>query len=67
MKDIVEVTYFLEIELDRSRKGIFLSQRKFVNDLLKEYHLENCKTTKLCMDTHVKLTSDSYIYGINCL
>ncbi|RVW51817.1 Retrovirus-related Pol polyprotein from transposon TNT 1-94 [Vitis vinifera] len=35
-KDLGELKYFLGIEVSRSKKGMFLSQRKYVLDLLKE-------------------------------
>ena len=59
MKDMGAVSYFLGIEVDRTPKGIFLSQRKYVQDLLREYNLEKCRTLKLPMDTHVKLTPET--------
>ena len=59
MKDMGPVTYFLGLEVDRSHKGIFLSQRKYVLDLLHEYNLQQCRPLKLPMDTHTKLTSTS--------
>ncbi|CAL2240655.1 unnamed protein product [Prunus armeniaca] len=36
MKDLGDLKYFLEIEVARSKTGIFLSQRKYVMDLLTE-------------------------------
>ncbi|RVW51460.1 Retrovirus-related Pol polyprotein from transposon TNT 1-94 [Vitis vinifera] len=35
-KDLGELKYFLGIEVSRSKKGMFLSQRKYVLDLLEE-------------------------------
>ena len=36
MKDLGELKYFLGLEVARSNKDIFLSQRKYVLDLLKD-------------------------------
>ena len=58
MKDMGELRYFLGIEVDRMKGGIFLSQKKYVLDLLQEYGLQRCRTLRLPMDTHLKLTSD---------
>lgn len=55
MKDLGELRYFLGIEVDRSDQGIFLSQKKYITDLLQEYNLLNCRPLKLPMDIHVKL------------
>lgn len=59
MKDMGELRYFLGIEVDRSHQDIFLSQKKYINDILEEYKMTQCKPLKLPMDTHVKLISTS--------
>ncbi|CAL8996385.1 unnamed protein product, partial [Prunus brigantina] len=43
MKDLSGLKYFLGIELTRSEHGIFLSQRKYVLDLLKETSMLGCE------------------------
>jgi hypothetical protein len=43
MKNLGGLKYFLGIEVARSRQGIFLSQRKYVLDLLSEVGLLECK------------------------
>ena len=42
--------YFLGIEVAHSRKGIFISQQKYILDLLKETGMLGCKPT----DTPIK-------------
>lgn len=36
IKDLGNVRYFLGLELARHRDGIFVNQRKFIMDLLKD-------------------------------
>ncbi|RVW42603.1 Retrovirus-related Pol polyprotein from transposon TNT 1-94 [Vitis vinifera] len=43
MKNLGGLKYFLRIEVARSTQGIFLSQRKYVLDLLSEVGLLECK------------------------
>ena len=43
MKNLGGLKYFLGIEVARSTQGIFLSQRKYVLDLLSEVGLLECK------------------------
>ena len=42
MKDLGPLKYFLGIEVSRSKKGIFLSQRKYALDLLSETGMTAC-------------------------
>jgi hypothetical protein len=43
MKNLGGLKYFLGIEVARSKQGIFLSQRKYVLDLLAEVGMLDCK------------------------
>jgi hypothetical protein len=43
MKNLGGLKYFLGIEVARSKKGIFLSQQKYILDLLCEVGLLDCK------------------------
>ena len=43
MKDLGDIRYFLGIEVDRTKQGIFLSQQKYVLDLLKEFNMMHVK------------------------
>ena len=43
VKDLEEMKYFLGMEVARSVKGIYISQRKYIMDLLKETGMLGCK------------------------
>ena len=43
MNNLGELKYFLGIEVARSKNGMFLSQHKYVLDLLTEVRLLECK------------------------
>jgi len=43
IKDLGYLKYFLGMEVERSRKDIYVSQRKYVLDLLKETRMLGCK------------------------
>ncbi|CAL8175398.1 unnamed protein product [Prunus armeniaca] len=48
MKSLGDLKYFIGIEVARSKHGIFLSQRKYILDLLPETGMLDCKP----IDTH---------------
>ncbi|WJZ81635.1 hypothetical protein VitviT2T_001468 [Vitis vinifera] len=55
IKDLGNLKYFLGMEIARSKKGIAVSQRKYVLDLLNETGMLGCKPTETPMDTTIKL------------
>ena len=55
IKDLGNLKYFLGMEVARSRKGISVSQRKYVLDLLKETGMIDCKPAETPMDSTCKL------------
>jgi hypothetical protein len=46
--------YFLDIEVAKSKHGIFISQRKYILELLKETRLLECKATYNLVKVNVK-------------
>lgn len=50
MKDMGILRYFLSIKVDHCEEGIFLSNRMYVQNLLKEYEMTNCKHVRLHVD-----------------
>ncbi|RVW23954.1 Retrovirus-related Pol polyprotein from transposon TNT 1-94 [Vitis vinifera] len=55
IKNLGTLKYFLGMEIARSKKGIVVSQRKYVLDLLNETRMLGCKPAETPMDTTVKL------------
>ncbi|CAL9028535.1 unnamed protein product [Prunus brigantina] len=58
MKDLGGMKCFLGIEVARSKTGIFLSQRKYVMDLLTETRMLGCKPTDTLIEMNHKLGED---------
>lgn len=62
IKDLGDLKYFLGIEFSRSKKGLFLSQRKYTLDILQDAGLTGARPEKCPMEQNVKLqTTDGAI------
>ena len=59
IKGLGNLKYFLGIEVARSKDGIFLSQRWYVLDLLKETGMLGCKAVDTPMDHTLKLSDNA--------
>lgn len=55
MKQLGDLKYFLGIEVARSKHGIFLSQRKYILDLLSETGMLGCKPVDTPIEQNHKL------------
>nr|KYP53276.1 hypothetical protein KK1_024903 [Cajanus cajan] len=50
IKDLESLKYFLGMEVARSKKGIVVSQRKYILDLLKETVMMGCRPAETPID-----------------
>src|SRR4051812_12018205 len=58
VKDLGQLRYFLGIEIARSPRGIVLSQRKYVLDLLSETGMLGCKVASTPVEQNHKLSTE---------
>lgn len=59
VKDLGHLRYFLGIEVARSSKGIFLSQRKYILDLLTETDMLGCRPIATPIEQNHRLVADT--------
>jgi hypothetical protein len=56
MKDLGHLNYFLGIAVRRHKHGLFLSQKKYVEDILSRAGMASCKSCPTPVDTKSKLS-----------
>ncbi|GKV47966.1 hypothetical protein SLEP1_g54814 [Rubroshorea leprosula] len=59
IKDLGGLKYFLELEIARSPSGLFICQRKYTFDILKEAGMLGCKPSTFPMQQQHKLLCDT--------
>jgi hypothetical protein len=55
--DLGLLHYFLGLQIQQSNKGIFVSQPKYVLNLLHQFHMEDCKSCPAPYQSSVKLST----------
>jgi hypothetical protein len=63
IKDLGNLKYFLGIEMATSHKGLFLNQRRYILDLLKDAKMIDVKPAPTPLDSKLKLNTTSEPLG----
>ncbi|GKC85954.1 ribonuclease H-like domain-containing protein, partial [Tanacetum coccineum] len=58
MTDLGLLNYFLGISVTCDSSGMFLSQQKYVAEILKRAHMVNCNPSQTPVDTESRLGDD---------
>ncbi|GKA67429.1 putative ribonuclease H-like domain-containing protein, partial [Tanacetum coccineum] len=58
MSSIGELTFFLGLQVKQKEDGIFISQDKYVVEILKKFDFVNVKTASIPIETHKSLVKD---------
>ncbi|GJY75891.1 putative ribonuclease H-like domain-containing protein [Tanacetum coccineum] len=58
MSSMGELTFFLGLQVEQRADGIFLSQDKYVYDILQKFGYSSMKSASTLMETHKPLTKD---------
>ena len=58
MSMLGELGFFLGLQISQKENGIFISQSKYVKEMLKKFQMEDCKPVSTPMITGCKLSKD---------
>jgi len=58
MSMLGEMNFFLGLQITQTKKGIFISQTKYVKELLRKFGMEDSKPMNTPMATKCKLSKD---------
>ncbi|XP_031254679.1 uncharacterized protein LOC116112705 [Pistacia vera] len=58
MTDLGEMSYFLGMEIYQSLKGIFVCQKKYANEVLMKFNMDNCKSVDIPLIPNQKLSKE---------
>lgn len=54
IKDLGRFRYFLGMEIAKSKRGIIVSQRKYILDILQDMGMLGCKLTETLTESNLK-------------
>lgn len=58
MTDLGLMTYFLGMEITQRKNEIFICQKKYAREILKKFHLDDCKEVNTPMNQKEKFSKE---------
>ncbi|XP_043721091.1 uncharacterized mitochondrial protein AtMg00810-like [Telopea speciosissima] len=58
MSMLGELSFFLGLQVKQMKNGIFISQAKYIKEMLKKFNMEDCKPVSTPIMTSCKLSKD---------
>lgn len=58
IKDLGDLKHLLGIQISRNLHGIFISQKKYITDIIANCEMENCESSPAPLPTGLKLSID---------
>ncbi|XP_031267195.1 uncharacterized protein LOC116125608 [Pistacia vera] len=58
MTDLGEMSYFLGMEIIQTQHEIFVSQRKYANEVLNKFNMDRCRPMDTPLVVNLKLSKD---------
>lgn len=65
MSVLGELTFFLALQVSQPQHCLFLSQAKYAKEMLKKYHMTNCKPVSTPMEIGCKLIKEDDSPSVN--
>lgn len=65
MSMLGELSFFLGLQILRSKKGIFISQTKYIREMFKRFRMEDCNHVSTPMVMRWKLSKDDESPNVN--
>ena len=65
MTDIGQMSYFLGVEVNQTKNGIFMSQKKYAEQILEKFRMQDCKPISTPAEGGIRLSFDSTREPVN--
>lgn len=65
MTDLGIMSYFLGMEIKQDQGEVFIYQKKYAKEILKKFHMEDCKDLSTPMNQKEKLSKENGYEKVN--